>query len=143
MLSSGPRGEFAPRSPLITDFGLLSAKTGASGYRQHIQALEREILRLKEMLAERTNALEEMSKVRARLHEMRLELGELEARVALPCKTGFALSPAEKRVFDVLKSSPGVTNKEIAARIGVSKRTVIFHISNIMAKMRVKSRRQL
>ena len=51
------------------------------------------------------------------------------------------LSNRESEVTDLL--TLGLTNKEIAARLFVTEKTVKFHLTNIYKKMNVKSRSQL
>ncbi|MBE0671106.1 MAG: helix-turn-helix transcriptional regulator [Anaerolineales bacterium] len=51
------------------------------------------------------------------------------------------LSPREKQVVDLLLS--GKSNKQIALSLGVSERTVEFHLKNIYFKMQVASRVEL
>ena len=51
------------------------------------------------------------------------------------------LSPREKQVVDLLLL--GMSNKQIALALGVSVRTVEFHLKNIYIKMQVASRVEL
>mgnify|MGYP001407047108 CR=1 FL=1 len=51
------------------------------------------------------------------------------------------LSPRELEVVQLLKE--GLTSKEVADRLYVSKRTVDFHCANINAKLGIKNRVQL
>jgi DNA-binding NarL/FixJ family response regulator len=51
------------------------------------------------------------------------------------------ISPAEQRVLAVLKS--GASNREIAAALYLSVRTVESHISSLLAKTGCRSRTQL
>jgi DNA-binding CsgD family transcriptional regulator len=53
----------------------------------------------------------------------------------------FPLSRREKDVVDLLLQ--GKSNKQIALALGVSERTVEFHLKNIYAKMDVASRVEL
>ena len=52
-----------------------------------------------------------------------------------------ALTPREKQVLEL--AAQGLTNKEIADRLVISWRTVKVHISNILSKLRLESRREL
>lgn len=51
------------------------------------------------------------------------------------------LSPAEHRVAEAV--AEGLTNREVAARLYVSEKTVEFHLHNIYRKLQVRSRSQL
>ena len=51
------------------------------------------------------------------------------------------LTPAEWRVLDALHE--GGTNAEIGARLGLSPDTVKYHISNMLAKLELRDRREL
>jgi len=50
------------------------------------------------------------------------------------------LSPAQKRVADLLKE--GMSDREIAHRLGLAVRTVSVHMSAIMARLDAKNRTQ-
>ncbi len=51
------------------------------------------------------------------------------------------LSPRERQVMDALLEN--LANKEIAARLNISERTVKFHVSSILAKYKVQRRADL
>ena len=51
------------------------------------------------------------------------------------------LSPAERRVAEAVAS--GMSNREVAASLYVSERTVEFHLHNVYRKLKVRSRTQL
>jgi DNA-binding NarL/FixJ family response regulator len=51
------------------------------------------------------------------------------------------LSPRERQVMEALLEN--LANKEIAARLGISERTVKFHVSSILAKYKVQRRADL
>jgi len=53
----------------------------------------------------------------------------------------FALSPREREVFELLLY--GFTADEIAAKLGVSARTVKFHQTNVLHKLDADSRLDL
>jgi DNA-binding CsgD family transcriptional regulator len=52
-----------------------------------------------------------------------------------------ALSPAERRIAVLVPS--GKTNKEIAADLGLSYKTVKFHLTMVFKKLEVSNRVQL
>ena len=51
------------------------------------------------------------------------------------------LSPRERQVHEALLEN--LSNKEIASRLNLSERTVKFHVSNVLAKYRVRRRADL
>jgi len=65
-------------------------------------------------------------------------LGGLEFRVNLAAALAAHLTPREKEVVALLVE--GLSNKEIAAALGISTRTVSFHLDNIYTKLGVGSR---
>ena len=52
-----------------------------------------------------------------------------------------SLTPAERDVADLV--ARGLTNPEIATRLGVSAGTVKGHVSSVLRKLRVRSRAEL
>ena len=66
-------------------------------------------------------------------------LGEI--RRPRPMSTTAHLSRREKEVHELLMEN--LSNKEIAARLHMSERTVKFHVSNLLSKHRVKRRADL
>lgn len=67
-----------------------------------------------------------------------LQVREWQARA---CRNVNSLTPREREVFDLVVS--GCLNKQIAARLGISERTVKVHRSRVMRKMSVRSVAQL
>lgn len=61
-------------------------------------------------------------------------------RAGKPVQTG-PLSPREQQVVELLLEN--LANKEIAVRLGLSERTVKFHVSNVLAKYGVRRRADL
>lgn len=51
------------------------------------------------------------------------------------------LSPRELTVLDLVRQ--GLTNKEIGNRLYISERTAKFHMSNLLHKFQVETRRHL
>ncbi|TLW92186.1 helix-turn-helix transcriptional regulator [Saccharomonospora piscinae] len=62
-------------------------------------------------------------------------------RVAAPRRGASGLSPQQERIAQLV--AEGATNKEIAARLFISHRTVDHHLRNIFAKLDVRSRVEL
>ena len=54
-----------------------------------------------------------------------------------------SLTRRESEIMSYLLSDPGISNKEIAAKINCAERTVKFHISSMLAKYEVDNRRDL
>ena len=66
----------------------------------------------------------------------------LESRRAVPAAAARArLSRREQQVLDALLEN--LANKEIAARLGITERTVKFHVSNVLSKFDVRRRADL
>lgn len=53
-------------------------------------------------------------------------------------ETGTALTPRERQTWELL--AHGLTNRDIANSLGISERTVKFHVSNVLNKLMVSSR---
>jgi DNA-binding NarL/FixJ family response regulator len=56
-------------------------------------------------------------------------------------KLSFHLTPREQEVYELVIT--GKCNKEIAGQLGITTRTVRFHISNIFIKTSVSNRLEL
>ncbi len=63
-----------------------------------------------------------------------------QPRLPVPGETR-KLSPRERQVHEALLEN--LSNKEIAARLNLSERTVKFHVSNVLAKHRLRRRADL
>jgi DNA-binding NarL/FixJ family response regulator len=64
------------------------------------------------------------------------------SKQATPAKpAGVAVSRREKEIVDALLLN--LSNKEIAARLNISERTVKFHVSNLLSKFHVQRRADL
>jgi DNA-binding NarL/FixJ family response regulator len=64
--------------------------------------------------------------------------GNAELTIRFPLKPPVELTAREMEVIQLLVE--GLTNKEIAARLTVSARTVNFHLDNIYSKLGVNTR---
>jgi DNA-binding CsgD family transcriptional regulator len=53
------------------------------------------------------------------------------------------LSPAQKRVYTACKDNPNLSNKEIAAQLNLSPKTLQVHLESICATFNVRKRREL
>jgi DNA-binding NarL/FixJ family response regulator len=60
-----------------------------------------------------------------------------EARAAEP-RGGAALTPREREILEMM--AEGMSNRTIAARLGISSQTVKFHVASILAKLGARSR---
>ncbi|HET8641134.1 MAG TPA: helix-turn-helix transcriptional regulator, partial [Pseudonocardiaceae bacterium] len=58
-----------------------------------------------------------------------------------PTGSRSALTPQQQQIADLIAA--GATNREIAAQLVVSPRTVDHHVRNILAKLNVRSRVEL
>lgn len=95
---------------------------------------------------------EQLLDVRRRREETRrIQIELLKEEAALiaqcrqllrPCING-ELTQAEDKVLISFLENPAFRNKEIGTALGITERTVKFHMSNILAKFGVCSRREL
>jgi len=88
------------------------------------------------LVAEACRAIGDEETARLERDAARHELARLGAAGGAPSRGG--LTPREVEVLRLLAA--GGTNKDIAARLGLSSRTVDRHVSNLYAKLRVSSR---
>jgi DNA-binding NarL/FixJ family response regulator len=51
------------------------------------------------------------------------------------------LTPTEQRIADM--AAQGLTNRQIAQELGIAEGTIRTHISKILLKLRIKSRKEL
>ncbi len=96
-----------------------------------------EAARARLLVAEACRALGDAETARLEHAAARDELARLGA-AAGPARAGEGLTPRELEVLRGLAA--GERNREIASRLGVSRRTVDRHVSNLYAKLRVSSR---
>ena len=74
--------------------------------------------------------------------ELREELTAAGARPRRPAVTGVdSLTPTELRVAQL--AAQGLSNREIAELIFVSRNTIAWHLRNIYRKLQVESREQV
>lgn len=74
--------------------------------------------------------------------DLRDELTAVGARPRRPAVTGVeSLTPTELRVAQL--AADGMSNREIAELLFVSRSTVAWHLRNIYRKLRVESREQV
>jgi DNA-binding CsgD family transcriptional regulator len=108
---------------------------GAALRRSRARAEAREPLRAALDLADRIGATRLATLARA-------ELLATGARVARDSRSGpEALTPSERRVAELAMS--GMSNKEIAEALWVSRKTVEVHLGHAYAKLGIRSRAQL
>ncbi|MEU7103673.1 AAA family ATPase [Streptomyces sp. NPDC046215] len=95
----------------------------------------REHLRAASALAEQCGAL-------ALVRELRHDMAEAGARPRRAAETGpGSLTPAERRT--ALLAAEGLSNREIADRLYVTRRTVEMHLSRVYRKLSISDRRAL
>ena len=72
----------------------------------------------------------------------RLTLGEMEAAGARPRRTRVsgvgALTPSERRIAEL--AAEGLSNREIAETLWVTRKTVEYHLSHVYSKLAISSR---
>ena len=96
-----------------------------------------EAARVRLLVADACRSLGDAETARLESAAAREELARLGAAAGRD-RVGEGLTPRELQVLRGLAA--GERNKEIAARLGVSRRTVDRHVSNLYAKLRVSSR---
>ena len=75
-------------------------------------------------------------------HRARYELGACGARPRRSAVTGIeSLTPAERQVADL--TAAGASNREIAQRLYVTRRTVETHLTHVFAKLSISGRSEL
>jgi DNA-binding NarL/FixJ family response regulator len=75
-----------------------------------------------------------------RIKELNVEIAKRTGPV-IPVRTGLVLSPREEEVLVYLYNR--LSNKEIGAKLGITERTVKYHVSNLLAKMGKRHRWEL
>jgi DNA-binding CsgD family transcriptional regulator len=102
-------------------------------------ATQRRMKRRREARATLEDALGVFERIGAALwaERARAELKRISGRAASPG----ALTPAEERVANLV--AQGKTNKEVAAALFVSERTVEGHLAHIFGKLGVRNRREI
>ncbi|MEH6377272.1 helix-turn-helix transcriptional regulator, partial [Streptomyces sp. KLMMK] len=87
-------------------------------------------------------ALAEKCAAHVLVQELRQDMVEAGARPRRDTEIGPAsLTPAERRT--ALLAAEGLTNKEIAGRLYVTRRTVEMHLSRVYRKLSISDRRAL
>lgn len=74
-----------------------------------------------------------------RIAEVTLDVDQDDGSTALPVDE--ALTPRERQVLELLVE--GLSNRRIAAALGISEHTVKFHVASIYGKLRASSRAEL
>jgi len=129
-LAVGAAHGLAPRAPARID-ELMAAADAARRAGRHDEA--------------RDLAAQAATLVPARCVGLATRIAELRAGIdevgSPPDEIAAALTPAELRVAEVVVT--GVTNREAAARLFLSAKTVDFHLQTIYRKLAVRSRTEL
>jgi DNA-binding NarL/FixJ family response regulator len=63
------------------------------------------------------------------------------ARIGGRSPGGWELTPTEQRVAELV--GDGLTNREVAARLHLTQKTIEFHLRNVFRKLGVRSRTEL
>jgi len=106
----------------------------------HIVRLEAEVERLRGLLYLKEESLTSMHVLVARLDQIQEELNSIRREFVGLKGNVLDLSEAEKRVYNCYISDRNLTSKEMGEKLGCSRRTITFHMSNIMWKAGVSSR---
>lgn len=148
--SGAPEGRFLPSDQRVVE--MLAAHAGLAIVTARLAARAEELATLRErdrltrqvqdavgkalvdVLAEARSAVE------AGPEAARTALGRVEATVADTLGVMRELTPRERDVLRLMVD--GLANKEIAARLGLSDKTVKTHVSSVLAKLGVADRTQ-
>ena len=83
-------------------------------------------------------AVATLSRLAQRAHSEALSLADVSQAATEQAQPVHPLSPREYQVLSL--AAQGLTNKEIAFRLGISERTVQFHVNSIFNKTTTNSR---
>ena len=83
-------------------------------------------------------AVAALSRLAQRAHSEALSLADASQAASEQAQSTHPFSPREYQVLSL--AAQGLTNKEIAYRLGISERTVQFHINSIFNKTTTSSR---
>jgi len=83
-------------------------------------------------------AVASLSRLAQRARSEALSLADASLSASEPGQTTHPFSPREYQVLEL--AAQGLTNKEIAYRLGISERTVQFHVNSIFNKTAANSR---
>ena len=118
------------RAPMTFDLARTLLTLGSVQRRARKRAAAREALGRALSIFEDLGAVLWADKARAEL-----------ARIAGRAPAGWGLTPTEHRVAELVAS--GLTNREAAARLFLTQKTVEFHLRNVYRKLGVRSRTEL
>ncbi|MFF7726747.1 AAA family ATPase [Streptomyces sp. NPDC008001] len=136
------------RAALLTESaGLLREAGAALDEARALRDLGRELMRTRRARQAREHlraaaALAEKCGAHVLVQELRQDMVEAGARPRRDTEIGPAsLTPAERRT--ALLAAEGLTNREIAGRLYVTRRTVEMHLSRVYRKLSIPDRRAL
>jgi DNA-binding NarL/FixJ family response regulator len=122
--------------PSVEGVVILSADPAAAWTPQARRGGVRAVLRDDATADELAGAIAAVRAGLVALHPDALK-GSAEARAAEP-HGGTALTPREREILEMM--AEGMSNRTIAARLGISSQTVKFHVASILAKLGAASR---
>lgn len=93
-------------------------------------------------LAEARRLKRECRRINSELTQIERDLVMECNRIIRPTLNG-QLTPREEEVLNALKDNPELGNKQVAALLNVSERTVKFHMRNLLVKFGATCRREL
>lgn len=109
----------------------------------HIGRLEREVVRLNKALMDREDAIRMMGKIGERLDAMGREFVVVSHEYSRARQHILHFTSMERKVYDCIRAERGLSNQNIAARLGVSMRMVRFHVQNLLTKTGARSKHEL
>lgn len=94
------------------------------------------------MIAERDGLIRQQVEVRERIRTLQFEIGR-RVSLNLVDTSNLTLSRRQDAVLKQLLAAPNLSNKEIGCALGISERTVKFHVSRLLIKFKVTNRTEL
>jgi DNA-binding CsgD family transcriptional regulator len=105
----------------------------------HIYYLENELVRLRAIVSRREETIalvDKLNRFQDILFEITNECNVISSRL-------LNLTPAEKRVYAILRRDRRIILRQIAQQLGLTKRCVQYHVEQIMFKAKVRNRYEI
>ncbi|MCJ2564265.1 MAG: pectinesterase family protein, partial [Candidatus Thermoplasmatota archaeon] len=107
---------------------------------EHYSQIKRDLTLPNGSLVHHLRVLEKASKIKSRTDGRFKRFYTLDTRIPVP--NGGVLSEVQKRVIDAVKDVPGVTQKEIAALLGVHQSSVSYQMGRLEERRLIRSERK-